>query len=1276
MITTTQNPHTALLTPSLSEIPSGNADTGATGHFMSVDDMTYLGNVKPAVEPIAVQLPNGAHIWSTHTAILDIPALPIAARVAHIFPQLTSASLISIGLLCDHGCTAVYTNTQVQILDAQQNVVLTGSRSPITKLWMIPLVPTDNMARGTNTDVSRGHTMSTVIHSQTQAELVRFYHAALGSPAVSTLLAALRKGFINIPGFTVKAVRRNIPHTIATSKGHLDQTRQGQHSTHKPKLTKTKAKALKRKDKLAKAANILSSIVGGTATADEIAEMLADAFPLEKLSSSNLQSKHNSIVETTITTMIVPTYESTQQNHSDMPSRLPVRSRSGYEYLLIMFGEDPNFIHAEPMASRHSRDHTGAYRRGTSFYTEHGFKPKYERLDNETSAELEAYLRQENIAIQYVAPQQHRTNKAERAIRTFKNHWIAAHGTADPLFPLNMWDRTLEQVELTLNLLRGSAINPTISAWEQIHGPYDFNAAPIAPIGVKVIIHEKPNHRESWAPHGVEGWYLGPALRHYRCYRVLAAHTMAERVTDTVAWHPEPFIMPGSSPIAELTAAVNELTEQLADIITSPASRRTSNPDNDQQHSTIAAITSLISAIEQLIANRRSEKGGEATTGQDQRVLLQSADGISLVRAQIAQLQRVKKSATTAPSTTSADQTNSNNNAIIHTTSTSNLRAPTAISNPDISYTEYLGPAASLPRQSNRQRRATRRLTYNKHGLQSAALAMDIDTAVPPANYRAALKTPEAGKWLAAHSEEFIRLHDVWKCIKFIPATEKPRDRKAAYYNPQIKRKVDAAGKYVYRVRGTIGGDKVEYYGDKAAQTAALTTLKLLLAGMISENAEWCTVDLTDFYLNHLHSLDEPEYMWVPMDLVPSDIISKYNLLPLVVVGKVLARIDSAIYGLPQAGRISQQHLIAQLAKHGYYEAPMTPCLFLHKTNNIAFTLVVDDFGVKYKHKHELQHFLNALKEVYQYKVDMDGKRYLGMTIDIDRVNGIVALSMPGYVQQALNKYDPRRLLPECNSPMLFVQPIYGSKQTLQATVDESTAIVDPDRIRRIQQIIGAFMYYSRAVDPSMLPAVCKLSSRQSNPTIDVELAANRLLGYAKRYPAAQTVIKKCDMVLTGHSDASYLSETKARSRAGGILYLTNKIDNKVVNGSIFCMSTIIPVTVSSAAEAEYGALFMLGKEAEPLRNTLQDLGYPQPPTKIVSDNSCAVGVTNNKVKQKRSKAFDMRFHWIKDRVKQKHFEVIWEPGSTNLADFFTKAHSAKHHSEVRPFYVQDKASP
>ena len=92
----------------------------------------------------------------------------------------------------------------------------------------------------------------------------------------------------------------------------------------------------------------------------------------------------------------------------------------------------------------------------------------------------------------------------------------------DTQFPMHLWDKTLPQAELTLNLMRGSRINPKLSAWEQINGRYDFNATPIAPPGIKVLAHLKADQRESWSAHAFEAWYVGPALEHYRCYTVWA----------------------------------------------------------------------------------------------------------------------------------------------------------------------------------------------------------------------------------------------------------------------------------------------------------------------------------------------------------------------------------------------------------------------------------------------------------------------------------------------------------------------------------------------------------------------------------------------------------------------------------------------------------------------------------------------------------------------------------------------------------------------------------
>lgn len=111
-------------------------------------------------------------------------------------------------------------------------------------------------------------------------------------------------------------------------------------------------------------------------------------------------------------------------------------------------------------------------------------------------------------------------NTAERAIRTFKNHFIAILYGTDPQFRLHLWDQLLRQTLVTLNLLRSSWINPCLSAQAQIHGAFDFNNTPLGPLGTKSIAHTKPTMRESWAPHGAAGWYISSATKHYRCHQV------------------------------------------------------------------------------------------------------------------------------------------------------------------------------------------------------------------------------------------------------------------------------------------------------------------------------------------------------------------------------------------------------------------------------------------------------------------------------------------------------------------------------------------------------------------------------------------------------------------------------------------------------------------------------------------------------------------------------------------------------------------------------------
>jgi hypothetical protein len=126
-------------------------------------------------------------------------------------------------------------------------------------------------------------------------------------------------------------------------------------------------------------------------------------------------------------------------------------------------------------------------------------------------------------------------------------------------------------------------------------------------------------------------------------------------------------------------------------------------------------------------------------------------------------------------------------------------------------------------------------------------------------------------------------------------------------------------------------------------------------------------------------------------------------------------------------------------------------------------------------------------------------------------------------------------------------------------------------------------------------------------------------------------------MQLQVQSDASYLCRPKARSVLGGFHYLGFP---DRINGPIFCTSKIISCVVSSVAEAELGAAFQNAQKAAEFRNTLQELGYPQLPTVIMIDNTVAEGLAADTINAKRSKSMDVRFFWLRDRIKKGQFAV------------------------------------
>ncbi len=1019
------------------------------------------------------------------------------------------------------------------------------------------------------------------------------------------------------------------------------------------------------------------------------------------------------------------------------------------------------------------------YERGHKLLSLRGLRPQLQRLDNEASRALRQFMATEEVAFQLVPPYEHRRNAAERAIHTFKNHFIAGLCSTDSRFPLKLWDRMLPQALITLNLLRGSRINPKLSAYAQVHGPFDFNATPLAPPGIRVLVHVKPEVRESWAPHAVDGWYLGPAMDSYRQYKVWINETSSERITDTLAWFPEHVKMPTVSatdaaeaaardlitallhPKAEFefpaldktkTAALHELAD-LFKTIASPEDVETIAPavppGFEPLQPTLNFPPSVTFAPTATVATPVVTLPPAAALPRVEVIPVRQAAAIELHDrvVPVPRLPRVEPIVADTEEWTYVDRTRNPHQRRRQATKAAKEKAlelqrtqaaateaiiqervrivlqeaaddeiPPMPAAPHVEVPRLLQPTDTtdkLPelivRESpvdsphNTRSRGKKNLVATLHSANRMLLSpsppsdpisnfWSANAVVDPITgdleeYAQLITKPNGAEWVQSMANEFGRLAKGVKpnmasgseTIRFIAHTEVPSGKVATYMRIVTAEKPNKAESK--RVRCTVGGDRISYSGKVSTPTADLTTIKCLLNSVVSTpDAKFMTIDISDFYLGT--PLPDPEYMRIPVKFIPQVIMDQYELAGLVHNGNVLAEITKGMYGLPQAGILANDKLQAHLLAHGYKQCAHTPGLFKHKTRPVTFSLIVDDFGVKYVGKEHAEHLIETLQSVYKITIDWTGTKYCGLTLVWDYKARLCYMSMPGYVEKALTRFQievPKR--PQ-HSPYAWTAPNYGT--AVQYTEDQDTTDpLDAPGIQRLREIVGVFLFYARAVDSSMLAALGSLASAQSKGTKATADAATQLLNYAATHPDATVCFRASGMALHGHSDASYLSESEARSRIGGIFFLSDcdmtspgkppdpDATPPPFNGAILVVSSILKAVMSSATEAETGGLFYNCKEATVLRQTLIDMGHPQPATLIQTDNACAAGIVNDTVKQKRSKAMDMRFYWVKDRVRNGDFIIHWRRGTDNMADYFTKHHSPSHHRLMRSTYFQ-----
>jgi hypothetical protein len=241
--------------------------------------------------------------------------------------------------------------------------------------------------------------------------------------------------------------------------------------------------------------------------------------------------------------------------------------------------------------------------------------------------------------------------------------------------------------------------------------------------------------------------------------------------------------------------------------------------------------------------------------------------------------------------------------------------------------------------------------------------------------------------------------------IHFIKREQVPSERKVTY--GRIVATIRPQKSETHRVRPTAGGNRINYPGDVSISTADMTTAKILFNSVISTpDARFMCTDVKDFYLNT--PMARYEYMRLPLRILPQEIVDQYELLPPVNDGWIYVEIRKGMYGLPQAGTIANQRLEKHLAKYGYKPTYLTPGLWRHESRPITFSLVVDDFGVRYVGDQHAHHLITALEHLYTVSSNWTGSLYCGLTLDWDYTNRTVDLSMPDYIATALHNFSIR----------------------------------------------------------------------------------------------------------------------------------------------------------------------------------------------------------------------------------------------------------------------------
>ena len=1114
-------------------------------------------------------------------------------------------------------CTVLFHPDKVEIMSAGV-LLLTGDFNPGDRCWYLELA---QLEQPTRCFLQRSYQQH--IYLKSAAERVAFLHGILGFLPVSTMETAVARGYIKFMAISAKEIRDNPPDVIYTAKGHLRMKSHSYHSTKekKRKVVEKDGEETESEDEASPAP---------TAATTPGSEIICMTMRLQNAAHADASGD------------LHMTGDRMSVKNNRKKNRLHVTVHPETKYILLHFMKD----------GESTKD---AVDDALGKIVEAGHTVDYLVADGGLgTAGRAALTKKYGVKMNLVPTANHRANKAERGIDIAKRHMLGMLAGASAIFDRRNYDLAETQAEIIINSVRqGKKVEE--SAYYSFHGhDHDFDAHPMNIFGTRAELHTPDKKKQgSFGFKSKSVFYVGPALDFYRNYTFIEVGGNTTINGDTAMFYPEVVNTPKITEGQNLTMAVDKLCEAMIE----------------------AGVVKKDDANAAKVREALIAKANEMSTYE--------IAGYPEAHPEFEDALTLEEDPVSEGETQQGKEGSGEEN-----------------DNSDASANESVAEQVIVPAKTKRKRQqpAKRKAKVKEKKARNTAKAGDSDpykaTYAPKVRLATSLGVHEcddddAQRFLSSHVyavytetgkltfQKSQQLPEEWKRIKWAEKMDAEMERlivntgtaipiswdemdpeKVASYCSMV---MEAREGKDWRVRCVFGGDRQTPRPEWTSRNSDMVTKKIFANAIVSSGKKLCILDIKDFYIAPMNVLDTPEYMFISAKDISPKLRATYGHLIEQRSGRLLLKLVKSIYGMRQAGFIAQKNLIELLKAHGYRESGYDS-IFTSDDGKVIFLTHTDDFAIGYDEEKGVEKLKGILTDArYTLVIDKEAKNFCGFQVKYDREALVptMTLSVEKILEKALLRfgYNDTNMLKKKTTPYpTAITQDNRNYDPREQKADESR-MLNEQELTLLQEMIGVLRYIAMAVYGHLELCIAKIASSMAEPRMAMLDATKRIFQYLSNPDNRGRCLRyeRSDMQLRAVSDASYGTETRFRSRSGGYIFLGRKDDDEWVNAPIEIVCSVQQNVCTCTVEAEYVALFDIGTRLIYLKELIQGMGYTQETIEIECDNQGAVGIATLTKNNRKMRHIAMRYHWTREQVLQKNFDIVWRTGKNNKADYATK---------------------